>query len=181
MARPGFKRWWVRLVPAHVERSTYVLVATMTLALLVWQWRPVPAVVWDVSGPARLLVWSTYAAGWAWVLAMSHAIDHFDLFGVSRLVRHLRGLPAGAPAFALPFPYRLVRHPMMLGFIVAFVAAPTMTAGHLLFAVLGCGYVLVGVRLEERDLADELPEYAAYAATTPRLLPRLSPRRTTDA
>jgi methanethiol S-methyltransferase len=173
MARPGFKRRWTALVPRHVERSTFVLASTVALALAFWQWRPIPAVVWDVTPPvARTLVRTLYVAGWLWVLAMTFAIDHLDMFGLRQVARRLRGLAERSPGFATPWPYRLVRHPMMLGFQVAFLAAPTMTVGHLLFAVLGCAYILLGVRLEERDLAGELPEYAAYAAVTPRLLPR---------
>jgi protein-S-isoprenylcysteine O-methyltransferase Ste14 len=163
MARPGFKRVWTLLVPRAVERSTYVLASTLALALVLWQWRPVPAVVWDITTPAvRVVLWALFATGWVWVLAMSFAIDHLDLFGLRQRVK----------VFRLPWPYRLVRQPMMLGFFPAFLAVPTMTAGHLLFAVLGCGYILVGVRLEERDLAAELPEYRSYAATTGRFLPR---------
>ncbi len=173
MARPGFKRRWTRVVSRHLERSTYVLAANGALALLFWQWRPIPGVVWDVSSPlARLLIGALVVAGFAWVLAMSFAIDHVDLFGLRQVARHLRGLPDRSPVFTHPWPYRLVRHPMMLGFFPAFLVAPTMTWGHLLFGVLACGYVLVGVRLEERDLTADLPEYAAYAAITPRLLPR---------
>ena len=176
MARPAFKRRWTALVPPHVERSTYVLVASASLALAYWQWRPLPAVVWDVSTPAaRVALWTLFVLGWVWVLAMSCAIDHLDLFGLRQVARHLRGLGDRPSSFAVPLPHRLVRHPMMLGFFPAFLAAPTMTVGHLLFAALGCGYVLVGVRLEERDLTRELPEYAAYAAATPRFVP--SPRR----
>jgi len=177
MARPAFKRRWTRLVPAYVERSTYVLVASAALALAFWQWRPIPTVVWDVPGPAaRALLWTVFALGWVWVLAMTFAIDHLDMFGLRQVARHLRGLADRPPSFALPLPHRLVRHPMMLGFVVAFLATPTMTVGHLLFAALGCGYILVGVRLEERDLTTDLPQYAAYAATTPRFLPRVRPR-----
>lgn len=174
MARPAFKRRWLSVVPGHVERSTYVLAASATLALALSLWHPVATVVWHVSAPgAQVVVWSLYAAGWAWVLAMSFAIDHLDLFGLRQVTAHLRGLAETAPSFALPLPYRVVRHPMMLGFLVAFVATPTMTVGHLLFAALGGAYILLGVRLEERGLAEELPEYADYAATTPRLFPRL--------
>jgi protein-S-isoprenylcysteine O-methyltransferase Ste14 len=173
MARPGFKRRWTTLVPRHIERSTYVLVASAALALVLWQWHPIDAEVWDVPAPAvRGILWGLFAVGWFWVVAMSFAIDHIDLFGLRQVARHLRGVRDHPPSFALPWPYRLVRHPMMLGFFPAFLAAPTMTLGHLLFAALGCGYILVGVRLEERDLALALPEYDAYAAVTPRLVPR---------
>jgi len=177
MARPAFKQRWTRLVPRHVERSSYVLASSLALALAFWQWRPIPAVVWDVPAPAaRVLLWTLFAAGWLWVVAMTFAIDHLDMLGLRQVTRHLRGLADRPPSFALPLPHRVVRHPMMLGFFPAFLATPTMTLGHLLFAVLGIGYILVGIRLEERDLTDELPEYAAYAATTPRLVPGLGHR-----
>jgi len=172
MARPAFKSRWVTLAPRHVERSTYVLASTAALGLAFWQWRPIPTTVWDVPTPElRWLVWTSYAVGWLWVLAMTFAIDHVGLLGLRQVVARLRGLGDQSPEFAVPWPYRLVRHPMMLGFLVAFVATPTMTVGHLLFAVLGCAYIVVGVRLEERDLAATLPEYDAYAAETPRLVP----------
>lgn len=176
MARPGFKRRWTRLVPGHAERSVYVLAASAVLALTFWQWRPIPARVWDV-GPAapRAVLWAVFGFGWALAVAMTFAIDHLDLVGLRQAWRHRRGRPPAAAAFTLPLPYRLVRHPMMTGFILGLLATPTMTAGHLLFAVLGCGYILVAVRLEERDLAAALPEYRGYAAGTPRFVPR--PRR----
>ena len=179
MARPGFKRRWTTLVPLHVERSTYVLAASAALALVFWQWRPIPTVVWDVRGPAAGTCCCGCSSRWggSWVLAMSFAIDHFDLFGLRQVARHLRGLADQAPSFAVPLPHRLVRHPMTLGFFPAFLATPTMTVGHLLFAGLGIAYILVGVRLEERDLAEELPEYAAYAAVTPRFIPGLARHR----
>jgi methanethiol S-methyltransferase len=175
MARPAFKRRWTRLVPRHVERSTYVLVASGSLALAFWQWRPIPAVVWHVPQPVWPL-WTLFGLGWVWVLVMSCAIDHLDLFGLRQVAGHARGRADPAPSFARPWPYRLVRHPMMLGFFPAFLVVPTMTVGHLLFAGLGCAYILVGVRLEERDLTRDLPEYAAYAAETPRLVPSLRNR-----
>jgi methanethiol S-methyltransferase len=178
MARPAFKRRWTTVVPRYVERSTYVLAASAALAVVFWQWRPIPEVVWDVPSPStRVLLWALYVVGWLWVGAMTFAIDHLDLVGLRQVARHLRGLSDRAPAFALPLPHRLVRHPMMLGFFPAFLAAPTMTVGHLLFAGLGCAYILLGARLEERDLTQALPEYAAYAAVTPRFVPRLLHRR----
>lgn len=174
MARPWFKSRWTRLVPAHLERSTYVLLTSAALGLVFWQWRPIPDTVWDVSSDAvRAALWGLFALGWIWVVAMTFAIDHADMFGLGRVARHLRGRLEQPPTFALPWPHRLVRHPMMLGFFPAFLATPTMTAGHLLFAGLGCAYILVGVRLEEADLGRELPEYPRYAAATPRFIPRL--------
>jgi protein-S-isoprenylcysteine O-methyltransferase Ste14 len=133
-----------------------------------------------VSTPAlRVLLGTLAVIGWIWVFVMSFAIDHLDLVGLRQVARHLRGLADQAPSFTVPLPHRLVRHPMMLGFFPAFLATPTMTVGHLLFAGLGCGYVLVGVRLEERDLAEELPGYLAYAAVTPRFVPGVRRRRGT--
>lgn len=173
MARPAVKARLRRLVPSHVERSTYVLLTSTALALAFWQWRPVPAVVWDVDGASgRDLLRALYVAGWVMVVGMTFAIDHLDLLGLRQVGRRLRGLAPASPGFRLPWPHRLVRHPMMVGFFPAFLAAPTMTAGHLLFAGLGCAYILVGVRLEERDLSGSLPGYAGYAAATPRFVPR---------
>jgi protein-S-isoprenylcysteine O-methyltransferase Ste14 len=143
-----------------------------------WQWRPIPTVLWQVDdNAARAALWVLFAAGWTFVIAMTFAIDHCDMFGLRQVARRVRGVGESAPAFRLPWPHRLVRHPMMLGFFPAFLAAPTMTAGHLLFAILGCGYILVGVRLEERDLVAAFPQYRAYAATTPRFVPRPLRRR----
>lgn len=178
MARQGFKRWLAGRLPAYVERSTYVLASSAALGLVFWQWRPIPHVLWHVHGTfARDAIWALYLLGWLWVTAMTYAIDHWDLVGIRQVRRFVRGTSEDPPAFALPLPHQLVRHPMMVGFFPAFLAAPTMTSGHLLFAVLGCGYILVGVRFEERDLNRAFPEYAAYAARTPRFLPRLTRSR----
>jgi protein-S-isoprenylcysteine O-methyltransferase Ste14 len=177
MARPAFKRLWTRVVPPHLERATYVLASSAALALLFCLWCPVPTVVWDVrSSAARVLVWTLFAAGWGWAVAMTFAIDHLDMLGLRQVSRRLRGHADRPPAFAHPLPYRLVRHPLMVGFFVAFLAAPRMTVGHLVFAGLGCAYILVGVRLEEHDLTRAMPEYAAYAAATPRFVPRVTRR-----
>jgi len=174
MARPGFKRRWTTLVPRHVERATYVLASSAALALIFWQWRPIPTQVWDVSGSGgRVLLWAVYLTGWAWVVAMTFAFDHLDLVGIRQVRNYLRGLAEAPPKFALPLSHRLVRHPMMTGFIVAFLATPTMTVGHLVFAGLGTVYILGAVRLEERDLGQALPEYAEYAEVTPRFVPRI--------
>lgn len=173
MARAGFKRRLTTIVPRHVERSTYVLATSCVLALVFWQWRPIPTVLWRADGaPGQALLWALFACGWAFVLAMTFAIDHLSMFGLRQVARRLRGIGDFTPSFRVPWPHRFVRHPMMLGFFPALLAAPTMTAGHLLFALLGCGYILVGVRLEERDLVDALPQYRAYAAATPRFVPR---------
>ncbi len=178
MARPGFKRWWTRLVPPPVERSTYVLASSLVLILLFWQWRPLPAVVWLVDGPARVALFALAACGWLLVLVGTFLINHFELFGLRQAWFHMRGLP---PDRDVPFVerafYRIVRHPLMLGFLVAFWAAPTMTLGHLLFALATSGYILVAVRfLEERDLVAHYGEtYRDYQRRVPMILPL--PRR----
>lgn len=175
MARPAFKRWWTRVVPAPIERSTFVLASSLVLALLLWQWRPLPATVWDV-GPdaARVALHGLSWLGWLTVLGTTFLLDHLDLFGLRQPYRHLRGRPPAAPAFRAPLLYRLVRHPLMLGFVVAFWATPTMTRGRLLFAAVTTGYILVALRLEERDLLRELgTDYATYQRRVPHLIPRL--------
>jgi protein-S-isoprenylcysteine O-methyltransferase Ste14 len=162
-------------VPKHLERSTFVLSSAGVLALTFWQWRPIPTVLWRVDDKvAQTLLWALFAARWTHVVAMTFAIDHCDMFGLRQVARRLRGLGGSVPGLRLPWPHRLVRHPMMLGFFPAFLAAPTMTVSHLLFAILGCGYILVGARFEERDLVKALPQYRAYAAATPRFVPRPS-------
>jgi protein-S-isoprenylcysteine O-methyltransferase Ste14 len=174
MARAAFKRRWTRLVPRHAERSAYVLAASAVLALTFWQWRPIPAEVWDVHAAApRAVLWALFGLGWVLVVGMTFAIDHLDLVGLRQVWRHRRGQGAATPEFKLPLPYRLVRHPMMTGFFLALLATPVMTRGHLLFALLSCGYIVVAVRLEERDLTAALPEYRDYAADTPRFVPTL--------
>ncbi|HEX6420492.1 MAG TPA: isoprenylcysteine carboxylmethyltransferase family protein [Acidimicrobiales bacterium] len=174
MARPGFKRRWTRLVPRPIERSTYVLAATAALALLMWQWRPLPGTVWDVEGAARTALWGLSWLGWVTVLGTTFLINHFDLFGLRQAYRHLRSRPPARPAFRTPLLYRLVRHPLMLGFLVAFWAAPTMSRGHLLFSACTSAYILLALQLEERDLLAEFgDEYAAYRSRVPMLVPGL--------
>lgn len=154
MARQGFKRWWTRVVPPPAERSTDVLVSSLLLALLFWQWRPLPGVLWEVRHPAgRAALQALFWAGWALVLWSTFLTDHFDLFGARQAYLHFTGRPYTPVRFRTPALYRLVRHPLMLGFLVAFWATPRMTAGHLLFAAATTAYILVAVRLEERDLA----------------------------
>lgn len=179
MARPAFKRWWTRFVPKPVERSTYVLLASLVLLLLYSQWRTMPAVVWQISPPAvRVLLWALFAAGWATVLAATFMINHFELFGMRQVFAAWRGAPGTKPDFRANLLYRLVRHPLMLGFLIAFWATPTMSAGHLLFAVGTTGYILIALQLEERDLVAELGDsYRVYQNSVPMLVPGLRPRQ----
>ena len=179
MARPAFKRWWTRFIPAPVERSTYVLVASLVLALMFWQWRTMPAVIWDVTWqPGRALLWALFALGWVTVLLSTFLINHFDLFGLRQVYLNWRDKPYTDLGFSTSMLYRAVRHPIMLGFLVAFWAIPTMTAGHLLFAASTSAYILIAIRLEERDLTASLGrQYSDYRARVPMLVPGLHRRR----
>lgn len=178
MARPAFKRWWTRFVPPAIERSTYVLLASLVLLLLYWQWRTMPAAVWEVDQPVlRALLWALFAAGWATVLAATFMVDHFELFGLRQVFTAWRGTPRRETGFQATLLYRLVRHPLMLGFLVAFWATPSMTAGHLLFAIATTGYILIAIQLEERDLTAELgDDYRVYRNSVPMLVPGVRPR-----
>lgn len=178
MARPAFKARWTRILPAALERSTFVLVASGLLALLYWQWRPMPTIVWDVGTPAlRALLWTLSACGFALVLVASLAIDHFELFGVRQVVDAFAGREHRPRAFTLRPPYSIVRHPLMTGFLVAFWCAPTMSVGHLVFALTATVYILVGTHIEERDLvALHGDAYRDYRRRVPALVPRLWPR-----
>jgi protein-S-isoprenylcysteine O-methyltransferase Ste14 len=179
MARPWFKDWWTRVVPRPIERSTYVAAASLILLLLYWQWRPMPTVVWHVENSAgRGILWALFFAGWAIVLISSFAIDHFDLFGLRQVWMFYRGIEPGEAPFSERSLYRWVRHPLMLGFIVAFWAAPTMSQGRLLFAVVTTVWILIAIQIEERDLIDALGEpYGQYRARTPMLMPSFWKRR----
>jgi protein-S-isoprenylcysteine O-methyltransferase Ste14 len=179
MARPAFKRWWTRLVPWPVERSTYVLLASLILALLFWQWRPMPAAVWSVQDPAaRMALLGLCALGWLVVLLSTFMINHFDLFGLRQVYLHLRGRDYTHLPFVTRALYRFIRHPIMLGFLIAFWAAPHMTLGHLLFSIATTGYIFIGVFLEERDLAAfHGRDFARYREEVPAFVPFLRRRR----
>lgn len=175
MARPGFKRWWTRYVPASIERSTYVVRASAALLLLYWQWRTMPTVIWDVQLPVgRVALWVLYGLGWTMVFSATFMINHFDLFGLRQVYLAWRGKPYTELVFRTRLLYRLVRHPLMLGFMIAFWAAPTMTAGHLLFSIGTTGYILIALQFEERDLQAALGDrYRDYRRRVPMLVPRV--------
>lgn len=175
MARPGFKRWWTRIVPVPVERSTYVLLSSLALILLFWQWRPLPQLLWHVDGAARWVLYALSATGWLLVLAGTFVINHFDLFGLRQVWFFARGVTAREDPFVTRAFYRIVRHPLMLGFLVAFWATPAMSVGHLLFALATTGYILIAVKfLEERDLVALYGDtYREYQRQVPMLLPWL--------
>ena len=153
MARKSFKHWWTQFIPRFVERSTYVLCASLTLLLLFWQWRPMPAVIWDVQEPEMAMVIATLSfIGWVIVFTSTFLINHFELFGLHPVANNLVGHEMPAPVFRTPFYYHFVRHPIYLGFIIAFWATPTMSAGHLLFATVATACIFTGIMLEEHDL-----------------------------
>lgn len=174
MARPWFKRWLTRFVPRRAERSSYVMVSSLLLGLLMWQWRPFPSVIWQVEGTPAELLWLIHASGWIILLLSTFLINHFELFGLQQGVLPLLNRSGRPLRFVTPLLYRLVRHPMMLGILIAFWVTPLMTVGHLLFAMGMTGYMLVGLHLEERDLVAAFgAQYRAYQRAVPMLLPRL--------
>ncbi|MEO6028901.1 MAG: methanethiol S-methyltransferase [Candidatus Binatia bacterium] len=175
MARPWFKAIVTRFVPTAAERSLYVLASSLALILLFWQWRPIGGVVWDVTNPAgRAALHAVFVLGWTTVLVVTFLINHFDLFGLRQVWLFLRGQPYTHLKFATPGPYRHVRHPLYVGWFLAFWAAPTMTAAHFFFAVMTTAYILVAIRFEEHDLEDALgASYAEYRRSVPMLVPRL--------
>ncbi len=183
MARKWFKEWWTRLVPKPVERSTYVLFSSLALILLFTQWRPLGGVIWIVESPAlRFALWGLFAFGWVLVLVSTFLINHFDLFGLRQVWRYLMGQPNDLLRFATPGPYRLVRHPLYVGWLFAFWMTPVMTLAHLLFSITTTAYILLAIQFEERDLVREHGDaYEEYRRSVPMLVPFVGKREVSQA
>lgn len=177
MARPGFKRWLTRFIPKPAERSTYTLISSLLLIGLFVHWQPIGGVIWHVEDPTgRAAIYGLFAFGWGLVLVSTFLINHFDLFGLRQVWLYLSGKEYRPLRFATPGPYKLVRHPLYVGWLFAFWATPTMTVAHLVFALLCTGYILIAIRFEERDLIDTHPEYRDYRKRVPMLIPRIGSR-----
>lgn len=177
MARPRFKAWWKRTLPESIERSTFVLLASLAFVLMFWQWQAIPETLWRVDSPALIYaIYALQAAGWGLVLLSSFLINHFELFGLQQVYLHWRNRRPSSPSFRLPWLYQLVRHPLMLGFLVAFWSTPHMTQGHLVFTVAMTVYIFVGIHFEERDLVRAFgAQYESYQRQTNMIVP--VPRR----
>jgi len=173
MARPTFKRRWTRIIPAELERSSFVLLSSICLVLMMWQWQPIGGIVWSVKNEMlNTVLHIAYLTGWAIVFVSTFLINHFDLFGLRQVWLYFRGKPYSGLPFRLPGLYRLVRHPLYLGFLVAFWSTPVMTVAHLLFAILTTGYILTAIRFEEKDLIVQFGEkYRTYKTWAPMLIP----------
>jgi protein-S-isoprenylcysteine O-methyltransferase Ste14 len=178
MARPAFKRWWTRFVPKPVERSTYVLFSSLALIALFVHWQPIGGVIWDVQDPiGQAVLYGLFAFGWGLVLVATFLINHFDLFGLRQVWLYLRGKEYRPLNFGTPALYKIVRHPLYVGWFFAFWATPTMTVAHLFFALLTTAYILIAIRFEERDLvAEHGARYSEYRKQVPMLVPRLGGR-----
>lgn len=183
MARPAFKRWWTRIIHPAIERSTYVLASSAVLILLFWLWQPLPTIVWKVTQTWAIgALWAVFGIGWFIVFVSTFLINHFDLFGLRQVFLYFTGRPYTPIPFQTPWLYRVVRHPIMLGFLIAFWAIPLMTQGHLLFAAVVTVYVLIAVQLEERDLLTYHGEtYSAYQRQVRMLVPLPKGSRSTEA
>ena len=181
MARPVFKRWWTKFVPKSVERSTYVLLASLVLILLFWQWRPLPTVIWSVTSPTGVgVLTALFWLGWVIVLISTFLINHFNLFGLQQVYANWQGRNVDYPTFQTPLFYKFVRHPIYFGFLLAFWATPVMTAGHLLFAIATTAYIFIAIPLEEHDLISfHGDEYIRYREVVSMIVPL--PQKKTDA
>jgi methanethiol S-methyltransferase len=175
MARPAFKKWWKRIVPEAAERSTYILLSSLAMVALFLYWQPIGGVVWSApAGLARSSIIGLYLFGWVLLLYTTFLIDHFDLFGLKQVWRRLGERPYRAPVFRTPSLYKLVRHPLYIGWLTIFWAAPTMTVAHLVFAVVTTAYILIAIRWEEHDLESAFGEvYVEYKSRTPMIVPRV--------
>jgi methanethiol S-methyltransferase len=183
MARPGFKKWWTKIVPPAAERSTFMLQAGLLALFLIWQWRPIPITIWHVEQPLfSTAIWALYALGWVIAFVATFLINHFELTGLQQVYANLRGKQPVQPVFRTPFLYRLVRHPMQMGVMIALWAAPHMTVGRMIFAVGMTAYILIGLYFEERDLVDRFgDEYRDYQRRTPKLIPLPPSKSSTGA
>jgi len=173
MARPFFKRWWTRIIPEPMERSTFVLLSSLCLMLMMWQWQPMGGVIWSVENEIiKTVILVLYVTGWAIVFISTFLINHFDLFGLRQTWFYVTGKKYESLPFRVPLFYRFVRHPLYLGFLIAFWSTPVMTAAHFLFAVLTTGYILTAIKFEERDLITHFGEkYMNYKSWVPKIIP----------